>query len=112
METKWMCHPTLPGQEIEVPEQAVDHYAHSGWLLMDGPPERDEPDSVARATVRGEPYDSGESADAKSMEAPSKTDDDSSESSDEKSDDKSDDDKPTTSRTRRASSTSKKGDDK
>jgi hypothetical protein len=40
MRTKWIRHPNLPdGQEVEVPAQSVGHYSHSGWEIMDGPPE-------------------------------------------------------------------------
>lgn len=40
METKWIRHPNLPdGQEVEVPAQSWSHYAHSGWVVMDEPPE-------------------------------------------------------------------------
>lgn len=40
METKWIRHPLMPdGQEVEVPAQSVSHYAHSGWEVMDEPPE-------------------------------------------------------------------------
>lgn len=102
MEMKWMCHPNLPGQEIEVREESVSHYAHSGWLLMDGPPERDKEPEVARATVRGEPYDEGQPADAKSNEPPSG---DADEASDE-------DDKQTGTTRRSSSRRTSKGDDK
>lgn len=40
MRTVWMQHPSLPGQEINVPESAAPVHAHSGWVLMDAPPER------------------------------------------------------------------------
>ena len=104
MDMKWMCHPSLPGQEIEVPESAVSVHSHSGWLLMDGPPEHDETDQVARATVRGEPYDSGEPADSESMKLPTgNADDKSTDSGDEN------DDQPTGSKRVRRSP---KGDDK
>lgn len=53
----WMSHPSLPGQEINVPESAMTIHAHSGWLLMDGPPEPKPAPEVARADVHGEPYD-------------------------------------------------------
>lgn len=36
-----MSHPNLPGQEIRVAESAVAIHAHSGWFLMDGPPDLD-----------------------------------------------------------------------
>lgn len=39
METTWIRHPNLPGQETEVPTSSVGHYAHSGWEVMDSPPE-------------------------------------------------------------------------
>lgn len=40
MQTKWIQHPMLPdGQEVEVPAQSVSHYSHSGWEVMDSPPE-------------------------------------------------------------------------
>jgi hypothetical protein len=39
METKWIRHPNLPGQETEVPAQSVTIYSHSGWEVMDEPPE-------------------------------------------------------------------------
>lgn len=40
MKTKWIRHPNLPdGQEVEVPAQSVSHYSHSGWEVMDSPPE-------------------------------------------------------------------------
>lgn len=111
MEMKWMCHPELPGQEIEVPAVSVDHYGHSGWLLMDGPPARDEENEVARATVRGEPYDSGEPADAKSNESPAKSSDSDSTKSGDSADNDDDDESGTTKRTtRRASSPKKEGD--
>lgn len=57
MNKKWMCHPSLPDQPIEVPESAVSVHAHSGWLLMDGPPAKPEDRPVPRATVHGEPYE-------------------------------------------------------
>jgi hypothetical protein len=66
----WMTHPNLPGHETEVPDSAVTIMSHSGWLLMDGPPEKPVPAPVGRATVTGEPY----SADDK----PSSSDDDES----------------------------------
>lgn len=40
MSTKWIRHPNLPdGQEVEVPAQSVSHYSHSGWEVLDSPPE-------------------------------------------------------------------------
>lgn len=57
MKMVWMSHPNLPGQEINVPESATTTHAHSGWLLMDGPPEPKPDREVARANVHGEPYD-------------------------------------------------------
>lgn len=106
METKWMCHPDLPGQPIEVREESVSHYAHSGWLLMDGPPAEPEEKPIARATVHGEPYDEGEPADAKSNELPTgNADTKSSPDDDDSADDK-------TTGTRRVRRSTSKGDDK
>lgn len=56
METKWIRHPKFPdGREVEVPAQSVGHYSHSGWVVMDGPPEwatvRPEDASLAELTA-------------------------------------------------------------
>ena len=57
MDTVWICHPKLPGQETQVPESAVAVLAHSGWLLMDGPPEQAPAPEVGRADVYGRPHE-------------------------------------------------------
>lgn len=31
METVWIKHPNLPGQETKVPVQSLPHYFRSGW---------------------------------------------------------------------------------
>lgn len=107
METKWIQHPMLPdGQEVEVPAQSVGHYSHSGWTVMDGPPEW--------ATVRPEDAAMAElttiAREAAQMPEPPKDDKDSDSKSapgnDESDDETADqeDEKPTGKRSRRAPS--------
>lgn len=49
-----MIHPKLPGQDIHVPEQAVDGHLRTGWQVTEEPepatPERDEPVETPSAT--------------------------------------------------------------
>lgn len=41
---QWIKHPSLPGQEIEVPEQSLPHYFRSGWNTFT-PETREVPDA-------------------------------------------------------------------
>lgn len=127
MQTKWIRHPNLPdGQETEVPAQSVSHYAHSGWEVMDSPPEwstvRPEDATLAEliAVAREgagmpespsgrEQRDADELQRIASRASGTDTASDSESASDnDESDDETDDkEKPTGSRTRRAP---KKGD--
>lgn len=104
METKWIQHPLLPGQETEVPAQSVSHYAHSGWVVMDEPPAWSlvKPEDAAMAELQeivreaaGMPKPPTDDKNADSESAP-----DNDESGDESGDQE---DKPTdTKRSRRA----------
>lgn len=104
MATKWIRHPNLPdGQEVEVPAQSVSHYSHSGWEVMDSPPEW--------ATVRPEDATLAEMS-VPTADAPGVRDADETSGSKSSDDDETADkeDKPTESkRSRRAPS---KEDDK
>jgi hypothetical protein len=51
METVWMRHPNLPGQEIEVPKSAANTHAHSGWVLLEAPPEVVRPEDSSLAIL-------------------------------------------------------------
>lgn len=107
METKWIRHPNLPeGQEVEVRADAVRHYAHSGWEVMDAAPDwatvRPEDAALAEMTP--------ERRDAEALKRTDETNDSESTTANDESGDESAEEKtakPTGSRTRRTP----KGDD-
>ena len=105
METKWIRHPNLPdGQEVEVPAQSVSHYAHSGWTVMDSPPEwatvRPEDATLAEMTVPTADAPGVRDADEASDSESTPDNDESGSETDDK------EDKPTgTKRSRRAPTT-------
>lgn len=53
MKTVWLAHPDLPDQPIEVPEQSVTIYSHSGWVLRDEPEKT--PEQEVEVDVHGQP---------------------------------------------------------
>ena len=121
MDTKWIRHPNLEdGQEVEVPAQSVGHYSHSGWIVMDEPPEwatvRPEDATLAELTSVArdaagmpeapEPKEGRSAEELQKIASEASGTDQSSDSSE--SDDQ--EDKPTGKRSRRAPTT--KGDDK
>jgi len=74
MDMVWVVHPNLPGQETQVAKSAVPILAHSGWLLMDGPPEPKPAPEIGRADVHGERYEtSGAGTDDPPAPAPAKS---------------------------------------
>ncbi len=118
MRTKWIRHPNLPdGQEVEVPAQSVNHYSHSGWEVMDSPPEWStvRPEDATLAELTAVARDAAGMPESPSGDKPApKTNEELSEiagkasGTSEPDDSEDPKDKPTGSRTRRVP---KKGDD-
>lgn len=114
MNTKWIRHPNLSdGQEVEVPAQSVGHYSHSGWIVMDEPPEwatvRPEDATLAELTAvardaAGMPETPAgrERRDADELRDLASKASGTDEASDSDNDETDDKEKPTVSRTRRA----------
>lgn len=51
-----MVHPRLPGQEIEVPEQAVDGHRNSGWITQgEADAAGATPEKPSRTALESEP---------------------------------------------------------